>query len=120
MDPQSDSPIMIFQARQLYEADMVAAALEEAGIRQIRKVKGSRASVLYRISVLSEFEARARSIVAACSADEWANAGQAPSERAVRARRRLRAIAIAVFVIVVVGGFAMVVLGWIELLGGHR
>ncbi len=119
MDPHSDSPIMIFQARQLYEADMVAAALDEAGIQQIRKVEGSRAGVLYCLLVSSEDEAQARSIVGAISADDGAKAGKAPSERVGRARPRLRGIAVAVFVIVVVGGFALVVLGWLKAMRGH-
>ncbi len=98
---------------------MVAAALEEAGIRQIRKVKGSRASVLYCIFVSSEVEAQARRIVGTISADDEAKVGKAPSERVGRARPRLRAIAVAVFVIVVVGGFALVVLGWLQAMRGH-
>ncbi|HQU34817.1 MAG: hypothetical protein B7Z68_06110 [Acidobacteria bacterium 21-70-11] len=119
MERHFDLAIMVFQARQLYEADMVAAALEEAGIRQIRKVEGSRAGSLYRIFVASEVEAQARSIVATISADEWAKVGKAPSERVDRARPQLRAIAVAVFVIVVVGGFALVVLGWLRAMRGH-
>lgn len=119
MEPHTDRPIMVFQARQLYEADMVAAALEEAGIQQIRKVDGSRAGSLYRVYVASEVEAQARSVLATIPATEEATVGKPPSERADRARPQLRAIAVAVFVIVVIGGFALVVLGWLRAMRGH-
>jgi hypothetical protein len=119
MKPHTDRPVMVFLARQLYEADMVAAALEEAGIQQVRKVEGSRAGSLYRILVASEVEAQARSIVATISTDEEATVGKAPSERIERVSPRLRAIAVAVFVVVAVGGFALVILGWLHTLRGH-
>lgn len=110
---------MVFQARRLNEADWVAAALQEAGIRQFRKIEGSRASARYCIFVPSEVEAQARRVVATFFAEEGAKAGHAPSQRIDGARPRLRAIAIAVFVIVVVGGFALVVLGWLNGMRGH-
>jgi hypothetical protein len=110
---------MVFQTRRSYEADMVAAALEEAGIRQMRKVEGSRAGSRYLIFVACEVEAQARSIVATISMGEAVKGGEAPSQRVHRERRQLRAIALVVFVIVVVGGFALVVLGWLKAMRVH-